>query len=63
MLQSELDRIKGLGEKTKERLLHRFHSVRGIASATVEELASVQGISKTKAQDILLHLSNIIHTK
>lgn len=63
MLQSELDRIKGLGEKTKERLLQRFGSVRAIASASVEEIASVQGISKEKARTIHSHLATIIQKK
>ena len=63
MLSSELDRIKGLGEKTIHRLLHRFGSLRGIACATIEELSSIQGISKAKAREIKNHLDNLIHKK
>ena len=47
MSMSELDNIKGVGEKTKEALLKRFKSVEGIKSATNEELVNEIGQSKT----------------
>lgn len=45
-IASELDRIKGIGEKTKTLLLQQFKSVKRIKEATQEELAKVVGASK-----------------
>jgi excinuclease ABC subunit C len=47
MLKSDLDRIKGIGPKTKEILLKKFGSVDKIRNASSEELESVIGLSKT----------------
>lgn len=44
---SELDSIKGIGEKSKEALLQHFKSVKRIKQASEEEIAAV--IGKTKA--------------
>ncbi len=40
---SELDSIKGVGEKTRTALLRRFKSVKRIREASVEEIAEVTG--------------------
>lgn len=40
---SELDSIKGVGEKTRTALLRRFKSVKRIREASVEEIAAVTG--------------------
>ncbi|MCH5318434.1 MAG: excinuclease ABC subunit UvrC [Paramuribaculum sp.] len=45
---SELDQIKGVGEKTKELLLKQFKSVKRVKEATVEALAEVVGPAKAK---------------
>lgn len=45
-LHSELDDIKGIGDKTKEALLGKFKTVKRIKSATVDELAETIGLSK-----------------
>ena len=47
MLRSDLDQIKGIGEKTKEILLKHFGSVEKIKNAGRKELENVIGISKT----------------
>ena len=47
-IHSELDDIKGIGEKTKHKLLVHFKSVSKIKSATFEELAQIVGIDKAK---------------
>lgn len=44
---SELDNIKGVGDKTKETLLQQFKSVQGIKNASDEELVGLIGKSKT----------------
>jgi excinuclease ABC subunit C len=46
-IRSELDAMKGIGTVTKEKLLKHFKSVAGIKAATIEELNSVIGKSKT----------------
>ena len=47
MTKSELDRIKGIGPKTKETLLKNFKSINEIRSAKENELESLIGKSKT----------------
>jgi excinuclease ABC subunit C len=42
-VESALRSIKGVGEKTEQRLLLRFGSVARIASASVEDLAELVG--------------------
>lgn len=45
---SELDSIKGIGEKTKSALLKHFRSVARIKAAAPEEVASVIGAAKAR---------------
>lgn len=47
-LHSALDDIKGIGPKTKDKLLSVFKSVKKIKGASVEELATVIGEDKAK---------------
>ncbi|MCU0377553.1 MAG: excinuclease ABC subunit UvrC [Bacteroidales bacterium] len=46
MNRSFLDEIPGIGEKTKERLLKKFGSVKKISEASPEELETVLGTKK-----------------
>lgn len=46
--RSELDTIKGVGEKTKTALLREFKSVKRIRKANLEDLAKVVGEAKAK---------------
>ena len=48
-VKSELDAIKGIGEKTKIVLLRRFKSLKRIREASFEELREVVGEAKAKA--------------
>ena len=45
---SELDSVKGIGEKTKQILLTHFKSVKGVKEVSMEELVAVIGKSKAE---------------
>jgi len=49
---SRLEDIAGIGPKRRASLLQRFGGVRGIASASIEDIAMVDGISTELAEEI-----------
>ncbi|WP_279074501.1 helix-hairpin-helix domain-containing protein, partial [Ligilactobacillus animalis] len=56
-LSFKLERIPGVGPKTRIKLLRNYGSLKKIAQASLEELQAL-GISKKVAQTIKLSLDN-----
>ena len=49
---SKLEDVPGVGPKKRAKLLQRFGGVRGVGSASVEDLITVDGVSRELAEEI-----------
>jgi len=53
LLESRLDRIRGVGRKRRLALLRRFGSIDEIRKASLEEIAGVEGMNRAVAEEVL----------
>lgn len=53
MIKSELDDIKGIGQKRKMAIFNKFGSIENIKNSTVEEISNIPGFNKKIAEQIL----------
>jgi excinuclease ABC subunit C len=53
---SPLDTIPGVGAKRKRALLRRFGSIKGVRRATLEEIAAVEGMTRSVAEKVKEYL-------
>ncbi len=59
MMQTQLTEIEGVGSKRAQNLIKHFKDINKIATATIEELQSVAGITKKCAESIYNYYRNI----
>ncbi|WP_036931268.1 excinuclease ABC subunit UvrC [Proteocatella sphenisci] len=59
MIKSELDGIKGIGEKRKTALFNKYGSIDNLKKASVDEISSIPGFNKNIAENILNYFKEL----
>jgi excinuclease ABC subunit C len=59
--KSVLDEIPGIGPKRKQALMKHFGSVRAISSASLDELAALDGMTRDAAEKVKEYIGSLEH--
>ena len=59
LLESPLEKIKGIGKKRRLELLRVFGSIEGIRNSSVEEISQLKGFNKKIAEELLKALRRL----
>jgi excinuclease ABC subunit C len=57
--KSVLDEIPGIGPKRKQALMKHFGSIRAISSASIDELAALDGMTRDVAEKVKEHIGTL----
>ncbi len=57
--KSILDEIPGIGPKRKQALMKHFGSLRAVSAASIEELASLDGMTRDAAEKVKEYIGNL----
>jgi excinuclease ABC subunit C len=57
--KSVLDEIPGIGPKRKKALMKHFGSVRAISAASLDELASLEGMTRDAAEKVKEYIGHM----